>query len=233
MGGHRFVLFGTGDWGEWADPIFTDLRARGGHAVVVAAGQVENGPEAIDWYRAGARERLERVGIPAIDAPLLSRRDADDPMALSCLDDAAFVYVLGGGPRSTVEALSGSRFWHEITSRRLPYVGSSGGAMLLGAWYPNSVDFAETSPALALFPRTVIAGHWNELDDMAGGLRDAFVLHSRGSILIGLDRDAGLLGDGYSWDAVGEGQVHVILGDRHAVYSTGDRIELALLEWWA
>lgn len=106
----RFVLFGTGDWGEWCDGLFEQLALRGGHAAVVAAGQTESGAAAVASYRKGAKDRLDRVGIPSVDVPLLVPGDGDRATAREALNGAAFVYVLGGGPRSTVDALRDSGF---------------------------------------------------------------------------------------------------------------------------
>ena len=57
--------------------------------------------------------------------------------------------------------------------------------MLLGARYPTSLDF-EMAPALGVFPQTVIAAHWNELETMRAGLQRKFESDSCGGILIGI-----------------------------------------------
>lgn len=49
---------------------------------VVAAGQSQNGAEAVACYREGAKERLDRVGIASVDLPLLVPGDDDSPAAL-------------------------------------------------------------------------------------------------------------------------------------------------------
>lgn len=220
----RFVLFGTGDWAPWADGVFTDLTVPGRYAAVVAAGQVENGSAAVEEYRAGAAARLDRVGIPSVQVPLLNRRDADRPEALECLDDAAFLYVLGGGPRETLASLRDSLFWRAFLDTRLPYVGSSGGAMLLGARCPTSPD--DVRPGLALFPDVVIAAHWNELTEM---WRARFFDIAGYDLLIGLDVNATLIGDGTDWQVRGPAAVHVRGSDGWRHYSDGAELTLPLL----
>lgn len=225
-----FVLFGTGDRGEWCDDVFRQLATGGGHAAVVATGQSENGPSSVASYREGAKQRLGRVGVRAVDVPLLVPGDGDAAAAIGALEGAAFVYVLGGGPRSTVEALRGSAFMAAVWSRHVPYVGSSGGSMLLGARYPTSLDF-EMAPALDVFPQTqaVIAAHWDELESMREGIQRKFEVDSCGGILIGIDTDAVLAGDGRHWRVAGRNQVHVLLGASWATYHDGDEFELSLL----
>jgi hypothetical protein len=224
----RFVLFGTGDWGEWCDDLLGSL-AGGGHVAVVAAGQVDNGADAVESYRAGTRDRFARIGVACVDVPLLVAGDGDRPEALATLEGAVCVYVTGGGPRSSIEALAGSAFMRVVVAERIPYVGSSGGAMLLGARCPLSLAFERTAAALGVFPHTVIAAHWNELDDMRPGLRDAFVRDAGSDTLVGLDRDTGIAGDGQTWQAVGPNRVHVHRRGTWTTYRHGDTFELPLL----
>jgi hypothetical protein len=216
------VLFGAGDWAEWADPILRNLGANGGHAAVVAAGQTANGPQAVRWYRAGAEARFDRVGIRTVHVPLLQPGDGDHPDALQALDGAAFVYVLGGGPRSTVLALRGSFFWRAIVTQRVPFVGSSGGAMLVGSRFPSDLTFTTVAPALGTNPHLLVAGHWNELDEMRDGLQAAFVTEAGDDTLLGIDRDTGIDGDGCHWTVVGSGRVVVRSKRKTTSYAEGE-----------
>lgn len=218
------MLFGTGDWWPWADPIFGELTTVGGHVAIIAAGQLENGLAAVEEYRAGAAERCARIGVPCVQVPLLNRHDADQPAALECLDNAAFLYVLGGGPRETIASLQGSLFWRRFLDTRLPYVGSSGGSMLLGARCPITPD--EVKPGLALFPDVVIAAHWNELSD---AWRAMFLEMAGSDPLIGLDVNAALIGDGINWEVRGPAEVHVRGSHGWQHYSAGAELTLPLL----
>lgn len=222
--GRLFVLFGTGDWSPWCDELFAELAVPGRHAAVVAAGQTENGATVVGEYRRGAAKRLARVGVPNVDVPLLSRSDADDPAATACLESAAFLYVLGGGPRGQVAALRGSRFWRSFLDTPLPYVGSSGGAMLLGARYPAS-DAGQVDAGLGVFPNVVIAAHWNELNET---WRAIFLDLAGDDLLIALDVDAALVGDGSNWVVHGPGDVHIRGLDGWRRYSVGARLDLQL-----
>ncbi|WP_350280487.1 hypothetical protein [Kribbella sp. HUAS MG21] len=219
-----FVLFGTGDWAPWCDELFAELAVPGRHAAVIAAGQAENGPRVVDEYRRGAAERVARAGVPNVDVPLLNRSDADDPAATACLENAAFLYVLGGGPRGQVSALRGSRFWRHYLDTSLPYVGSSGGAMLLGARYPTS-DRGHVDSGLGVFPNTVIAAHWNELDE---NWRRIFLDLAGDDLLVAIDVDAALVGDGSTWVVHGPGDAHVRGPDGWRRYSAGARVSLHL-----
>lgn len=219
-----FVLFGTGDWAPWADGLFADLAIDGGHAAVVAAGQTENGSAAVGEYRQGAAERLARVGVQSRDVPLLTRQDADQSTALTFLDGAAFLYMLGGGPRGQVSALRGSGFWRRFLDTSVPYVGSSGGAMLLGARYPHSPG--RVDPGLAVFPDVVIAAHWNELND---DWRATFLDIAGTDLLLALDVDAAIVGDGRSWVVHGLAEIHVRDADGWRHHSAGTRLDLPLL----
>jgi hypothetical protein len=219
-----FVLFGTGDWAPWCDEIFAALAVAGKHAAVIAAGQAENGPAVVAEYRRGAAERLARVGLSRVDVPLLGRADADRPAAAGSLVDAAFLYVLGGGPRGQIAALRGSRFWQTYLDTNLPYVGSSGGAMLLGARCPIS-PAGEIDSGLAVFPHAVIAAHWNELDER---WREIFLDLAGDDLLLALDVNAAVVGNDGDWAVHGPGQVHLREhgGWRH--YAAGARLDLWL-----
>jgi cyanophycinase-like exopeptidase len=179
-------------------------------------------------YRHGAKQRLHRAGVSCVDVPLLVPEDGDSQAALETLDGAAFVYVLGGGPKSAVDALRGSAFMTAVWSRHIPYVGSSGGSMLLGARYPTSLDF-EMAPALQVFRQTVVAAHWDELETMRPGLQKKFESDRCAGMLVGIDTDAALAGDGRNWRVAGKNQVHVLRAGSWATYHDGDEFELSIL----
>ena len=221
----RFLLFGAGDWGTWADDGIKAFCGSG-KVLVVAAGQVDDGPVAVERCRAGTAERFARIGLTVVDPPILTKADADNDRAIDLLANVTAVYVTAGGPRPTVAALHESRLWRAIVDLAIPYVGSSGGAMLLGEWYPESTAFARKCAALRLFPNTVIAPHWNELNEMRPELQRSILDAARDEVLIGLDRGAGLEGDGQDWLVHGYGAVHVVQQSHAVTYREGDRFSL-------
>lgn len=156
--------------------------------------------------------------------PLLNRRDADQPAALECLDEAAFLYVPGGGLREPIVSLRLSLFWRHFLESALPYAGSSGGAMLLGARCPTSPG--QERPGLAVFPEVVIASHWNELSDT---WRATFLDVAGSDLLVALDVDAALIGDGINWAIRGLAEVQVGGSRRWRRYSDGTNLDLRLL----
>jgi len=225
----QYALFGGGDWGSWCDSLFRELGNRG-HAAIVAAGQLDAGADAVAEFRRGAVERLARVGVRSVHVPLLRRSDADRAQALESLGGAGFVYVLGGGPDPTVRALRGSRFWAEVLRGDRAYVGSSGGSMLLGAWYPTSLAFESVRAGLAVFKSAVIVPHWDQLDVMSRGLRERFIAEAADGVVVGIDGDTCLRGDGHSWRVVGRGSVQVRREGTWCSYEEGVRFELPLAD---
>jgi len=93
-------------------------------------------------------------------------------------------------------------------------MGCSAGMAALGRMAPDStVD--EFSPelwadGLRLFPRTWLGPHWDALDTYVPGL----VAHIDASVpadelLIGVDEQTAVVGDGTRWQVIGAGSVHV------------------------
>jgi cyanophycinase-like exopeptidase len=99
----------------------------------------------------------------------------------------------------------------------------------LGRRAPDST-VSEFSPelwadGLRLFPRTWFGPHWNMLDHYIPGL----VAHIAATVpsedlLIGVDEQTGLVGDGERWQVIGESAAHVRDGDGWAHYSGGESV---------
>jgi cyanophycinase-like exopeptidase len=223
----RFVLLGSGDGGEWADPIFRNVAGDKGHAAVVATAQVANGTEALEAQRRYAEDHLWRAGIRTVHVPLLDRADAEQTSALKALDGAAFVYVLGGQLPPLVAALRGSRFWDEVTSRHLSYVGNSAGAMLLGGQYPTW-DRAR-DPGLGLFPAAFIVAHWDEMETVQPGTQEAIIGLAHDDTLVGIDADTAMIGDGVTWQTAGRGGIHVLANNTWTHHQAPGSFALCLL----
>lgn len=96
--------------------------------------------------------------------------------------------------------------------------------MLLGARYPTS-PAGEVDTGLSVFPNTVIAAHWNELDD---AWRAIFLDLAGEGLLIGIDVDAALVGDGANWLVHGPGDVHIRGRAGWRRHSAGTHLQLQL-----
>ena len=75
----------------------------------------------------------------------------------------------------------------------------------------DTQDFDQVfKPGLGLIPETVFAPHWDMVDSWMPGARAAITSAAPpGGVLVGLDEDTAMVGDGSSWRVEGRQGVHV------------------------
>jgi hypothetical protein len=207
----RFALFGPGEFSPWSD----DLFAEGGVVAILAPALRVDSP-----IRRAAGDRFRLLGMK----PMFI--DVDDAEAAGIVDEAAFVYLQGGNPAVIVNALQRMALWEKvIDENRL--ATTSGGAMALGELTVDLQDPSEWVPGLGVLPGTVIAAHWDTLQNMAPDARTRYEASPLDMDFIGVEEETALVGDHTNWEVLGTG--HVELRRRAGVpqqLSAGDTFSL-------
>ncbi|HVQ18176.1 MAG TPA: Type 1 glutamine amidotransferase-like domain-containing protein [Actinomycetes bacterium] len=215
-----FALMGAGEFQPWSrdvDAWMLDRVTGDGRVLVVPTASAPEGDEVFsEWARSGT-EHFAENDVPCEVLDVRDRTDADDRGIAERVREASVIYFSGGNPAYLVATLNGTALWQSVLSgldRGMGYIGCSAGMASLGRMSPDStVD--EFSPklwvdGLRLFPRTWFGPHWNMLDDYIPGL----VAHIEATVpsedlLIAVDEQTALVGDGERWQVIGESAIHI------------------------
>jgi cyanophycinase len=182
-----------------------------------------------------AQETLAGFGVGAEPVMILHREEADDPALAGKLETAGCIIFTGGEPRVLCDVLHGSRAWQVILERQDvgAVLAACGGAVVaLGQGgftplkpYPAEVGALEYEafPGLNMLPGRVILPQFNWLPEPV--VQKIAAISPPDTVLVGIDDQAALIGDGQRWEVAGLGSVTVLVKGRAAqVYESGQRI---------
>ena len=235
-----FGLLGSGEFQPWShevDAWMLDRVTGDGRVLIAPTASAPEGEEMFsEWARSGT-EHFAAHGVPSEILDVRDRTDADDRAIADRVREASVVYFSGGNPAYLAATLNGTALWQAVLSgldRGMGYIGCSAGMAALGRMAPDStVD--EFSPelwadGLRLFPRTWFGPHWDALDTYVPGL----VAHIDASVpadelLIGVDEQTAVVGDGARWQVMGVGSVHVRDGADWQTLAAGESVTLDAL----
>jgi cyanophycinase len=214
-------LLGSGEFAPWTDDVDRALLERArtgtGRVLVLPTASAPEGEEVFDGWAAMGMEHYGRLGVAAEVVPIRTRDDAEAPEHVERLADASLVFFSGGNPAYLSATLDGTAFWTALRSgldRGLAYGGCSAGVQCLGerALDPTAgrFDTGAWRPGLRLFRGVAFAPHWDALDRYVPGL-SGFIRESvpPGELLLAIDEDTAVVGDGIEWDVVGAEAAHV------------------------
>jgi cyanophycinase len=218
----RFALLGSGEfepWSEVVDAWALERAAGDGSVLVVPTASAPEGDAVFDGWATKGLAHFGRRGTPAAVVSLKTREDASNGALLAPLARASVVYVSGGNPSYLAATLADTPFWRallEATDRGLVYVGCSAGvACLTEDTYDSAVeDFSDAErlykPGLGLVRDLMFGPHWDMVDEWIPGAR-GFILAAVAAerTFVGIDERTAMVGDGSSWDVLGEAGVHV------------------------
>jgi cyanophycinase len=234
-----FGLLGSGEFQAWSNEVDAWLLDRvtgDGRVLVVPTASAPEGDEVFSGWGQSGLEHFGTAGVRAEVLDVRDRTDADDAMIAERVVGASLVYFSGGNPAYLAASLRNTALWRTVMGgldRGMGYIGCSAGMACLGRRAPDSsVD--EFTPelwqeGLGLFPRVWFGPHWDVLDRFAPGLVDHITSTvPSDELLVGVDEQTALVGDGENWRVIGNGGVHMRTGDAWVSHTSPDEVTVAL-----
>ena len=209
-----------------------DTNGRAPRVVCLPTAAGQEGDESINrWLHMGL-EHFQALGAEVTSARIIDRKSADDSRWEPALENADLIYFSGGNPMYLYETMQGSRAWiaaQKAWSRGAVYAGCSAGAMILAQKVPNFRAAGLTSlDAFQVLPATFVIPHF----DRMRGLWSAYLFGVRRQLknnqfILGVDEDTALVGKlSGTWQAMGQGQVHIITRDSQKNFDAGQEVLL-------
>jgi cyanophycinase len=218
-----------------ADRYLLERASGDGRVVILPTASAHEGGEVFDrWGRKGL-DHYARLGVEAEVLAVRTRADAERDDLARRLAEASVVYLSGGNPARLAATLQGTRVYRAILeglARGMGYAGCSAGvACLTETTFDSDADDLASifRPGLGLVRSTVFGPHWDIVDTWVPGA-SAFIVSSvpDGGVVVGIDEDTAMLGDGDRWEVRGRGGVHVHRDGTAATHAAGETFELAL-----
>ena len=239
MSERSFAFLGSREFGDWHDGVdrwLLDRSGGDGSVVVAPTASAPEGDATFDRWATLGLEHYARLGVKASVLPVKTREDAERPEAVAAVDRASVIFFSGGNPWYLSTVLSGTPLWSRIVARLddgLAYAGCSAGVACLTAltYDSDTEDFEQVfKPGLGLIPDTLFAPHWDIVDQWVPGARAAITAAAPpDGVLVALDEDTAMLGDGSSWRVEGRPGIHVYRSTTWTRHDVGARFDLRLL----
>lgn len=236
-----FALLGAGEFDPWTASVDRWLVGRdeapGKRVLVIPTASAAEGDDVFDMWARKGLDHYAKLGIDAEVLPLKTRDDALHADLAGRLEGAAVAYFSGGNPAYLSAVLLDTPLWdamRDAMARGMAFAGCSAGVACLGDIAPDSArtEFDENlwQPGLRLFPGFWFGPHWDALDGFAPGLTDFIVSEiPRGTVLVGIDENTAMVGDGAAWSVAGVGGVHVLDDGDWTHHGPGAAFDLPLL----
>jgi len=234
-----FALMGAGEFKDWHDEVDRWLMARAdgaGRVLVAPTAAAPEGDEVFDRWATMGLDHYARLQIPAAVLPLKTREDAERDDVVGMLDDASLVFFSGGNPWYLAKVLQGTPVWQRLRERLddgLAYAGCSAGvACLTDMTYDSDTQDVGSvfQPGLGYVPLALFAPHWDIVDSWIPGARDFITAASpQGGVLVALDEDTAMAGDGAAWTVFGRQGIHLYREATWTSFVAGDTFELPLV----
>jgi cyanophycinase len=174
------------------------------------------------------------LGVPVEVLDVRTRDDATANGAADRVAAASMVFLSGGNPAYLATVFSGTPLWQTLCERLddgLAYAGCSAGvACLSDPTFDSAQEDPQKiwAPGLRFFPDTLFAPHWDIVETWIPGAR-AFITEAAGDrVLIGIDEQTAMVGDGASWTVHGVAAVHVHRSGLWTEHAAGETFELRL-----
>lgn len=234
-----FGLLGSGEFQPWSRAVDDWLLARttgDGRVLILPTASAPEGDEVFaSWADSGMRHFAE-AGIAAEVLDVRDRTDAEDAGMVERVRGASVVYASGGNPAYLAASLANSGLWRAVLAgldRGMGYIGCSAGAACLGRRAPDStVDSLGPelwAAGLGYFSRTWFGPHWDVLERFLPGIVEHLEqVVPVGDLLMGLDEQTAVVGDGEHWQVLGRGNVHLRLAGSWRQYGAGDDLVVSL-----
>jgi cyanophycinase len=239
--GRTFALLGSGEFDPWAAEVDRWINSRNGaepRVLILPTASAMEADGVFEMWGAKGLEHYASQSIPAEVLQLRSRQDAFRQEFVDKLHDASMVFFSGGNPAYLASVLRETPFWAgvlEAMDRGLAYGGCSAGIACLADVAPDSQADPQDrgpdvwQPGLGVFHGVRFMPHWDALDSFQPGLQQLIVnLTPAGQLLVGIDEDTAIVGDGSAWSVIGASKARVFRDGDWLVHSAGDSFVTAI-----
>ena len=167
---------------------------------------------------------FDGLGASAYSIDVVVRADAENPRIVAQLEGADIIYFTGGSPEHLHAVLTGSPLLEAVIAANHAgsiWVGSSAGAMVLGAVMRRPASGSPVSPALAIVPNLMVLPH-HERSDPPAVASQLSARQTVGLTALGIDGGSGVLLDPDGATALGAGNVIAYRDGNWRRYAAGE-----------
>jgi cyanophycinase-like exopeptidase len=225
------ALVGSGGFTPGLESVDRELLAATGRrrprvVVLTVVAKAKEREEAKRTAEMG-RQHFAALGAEVEPVALATPADADDPANAQAVGEADLVYIVARRSEPVCRSLTGSAVGRAIGvmyDRGGTIAACEGAAVALGEYrlgprrrigWPFGAR-----PGLGLLPGVAIVPTYESRPEV---LRLPPILRApRGTLVVGIDRETALLGDGLAWQVQGRGRVTVWRGRRRIRHRDGD-----------
>jgi cyanophycinase len=233
--GGAIALVGSGEFSAAVESIDRELLAATGRRRprVVILPAMRSGKDDLSFRRWAAlgHEHFTALGAEVEPVHLRSRRDAEDDLNARAVGEADLVYLAGSAADFLCRTLEDSpvaRALQETHRRGGVIAGSSAGAVALGQHrlkvrrrliWPFGVR-----PALGIVPGIAVFPRYDARPEVLNLL---FILRvPPGTVVLGIDQETAIVGDGRNWQVQGSGRVTIWRGRRRTRLRDGEAFRM-------
>lgn len=230
------ALIGAGEFlpgmaGLDAHLLAASARARPRVAIVPTA-SFPDGEAIFQRWAAMGVEHFTRLGAEVEAVLIRDRGAAADRAHAQALGEADLIYFSGGRPSYLLDALAGTDAWAAALAahdRGAVLAGCSAGAMVLTAQITELRRRMLPWPlrwraGLGVVDRATVFPHYDRIPEPMAAIM-AFQA-PRGTIVLGIDEETGLVGRDGAWQVHGRSRVTVWQGRRRERHRAGDVFRL-------
>ena len=205
--------------------------------LVLPTASAPEGDEVFSGWATSGLEHFTTTGVPAEVLDVRDRTDADDVALADRVVGASVVYFSGGNPVHLAKTLAETALWRAVLSgldRGMGYIGCSAGMACLGRKAPDSTvdEFSDPTcgsrvSVCSLGPGSGRTGTcWTT--SLPGLVDHLTQTVPADDLLVGVDEQTALVGDGEQWQVVGRGGVHVRHGQEWSRHGAGETVSVSL-----
>lgn len=232
--GGSIALVGSGPFTSALESIDRELLAATGRRrprVVILAVTMADPAEGRRVAEMG-RQHFAALGAEVEPVALGPEGEADDPANGQAVGEADLVYLVGSRADDVQAGLAGSAVGLALeemhrrggTLAACAAAATALGGLRLGPWARPGWPFRSRA-GLGLLPGIAVVPSYDARPEV---LRLPPILRApRGAVVVGIDRETALLGDGLAWQVQGRGRVTVWRGRRRSRHRDGDIVRLA------
>ena len=206
------LLQGGGEFSRGCLPMDTALVAEAGGPVVVTALAGAPGRE----YDTANRNGVAHYRAAGADDVVGASDVRSDPEpALAALRRARLIVLPGGSPARLLAALTGTPVGEVVVQLLADggaVMGSSAGAMVLGAWTVLPEGGARIGAGLGLVPGVLVVPHWS--GPRGDWLRAVDAGTPPDTVVLGIPEESGVLVRAGTMTAVGQSPTRLVRQDR-------------------